>query len=219
MLRIHTQSLIGRWLIVAITTSVVTMVTAWDPDAGIVLSLTKLPGVTVIATSANENSPKVIDDHDDTYWHAYNEATPVGVADFVDAKDYRTTGKVWASELHVSPDGIADPQKWTAAALTANVTGAANITAGDDSTWYVDGGLYITADDPLELTSNNAWVKLKATDGGGGGYIDLTADGYLNLNPTGELQINGTAGWTGTFTNGDGDTVTVTKGIITNVAP
>lgn len=33
------------------------------------------------------------------------------------------------------------------------------------------------------------------------------------------LTIDGAGGWSGTFTNGDGDTVTVTKGIITNVAP
>lgn len=33
------------------------------------------------------------------------------------------------------------------------------------------------------------------------------------------LVIDSLNGWSGTFTNGDGDTVTVTKGIITNVAP
>lgn len=45
--------------------------------------------------------------------------------------------------------------------------------------------------------------------------------------PATELEVNGTIsgstlsasdGWSGTFTNGDGDTVTVTDGIITNVA-
>lgn len=40
----------------------------------------------------------------------------------------------------------------------------------------------------------------------------------LLLNPT-QLTIDGNVGFTGTFTAGNGDTVTVTKGIITNVAP
>lgn len=40
----------------------------------------------------------------------------------------------------------------------------------------------------------------------------------FKITPT-QLTIDGNVGWSGSFTNGDGDTVTVVKGIITNVAP
>ena len=51
-------------------------------------------------------------------------------------------------------------------------------------------------------------TKLEVTDG-----IDMTTLRVTKDN----LIIDSNNGWSGTFTNGDGDTVTVTKGIITNV--
>ena len=51
-----------------------------------------------------------------------------------------------------------------------------------------------------------------------GSQFDIYANGVIDLAPVGNLEINGVAGWTGTFTNGDGATVTVSKGIITGVA-
>ena len=40
----------------------------WDPDAGVVPSLTKLPGVTVTATSNNGSVHNVLDNSDSTHW-------------------------------------------------------------------------------------------------------------------------------------------------------
>lgn len=51
-----------------------------------------------------------------------------------------------------------------------------------------------------------------------GGELDILSATDINLEPNANLQINGVSGWTGTFTNGDGATVTVAKGIITGVA-
>ena len=55
--------------------------------------------------------------------------------------------------------------------------------------------------------------------------ITCTGTGEINLTTADELDIacdsltmNGSTGWSGTFTNGDGDTVTVLNGIVTNVA-
>lgn len=67
----------------------------------------------------------------------------------------------------------------------------------------------ITAPD----TDNTQWLSLfhDQTDGN----IE-TGSGDLYLNPAGDVKCKN--GWSGTFTNGDGDTVTVLNGIITNVA-
>ena len=61
-----------------------------------------------------------------------------------------------------------------------------------------------------DITSTNPGLTLLATKTGTSTTIALTST---------NLSIDGNYGWTGTFTNGEGDTVTVTKGIITNVAP
>lgn len=57
--------------------------------------------------------------------------------------------------------------------------------------------------------------------GGKGGNIDLTTGiggaGGVGVGADGDLTINTLAGWSGTFASGTGQTVTVTKGIITNV--
>lgn len=49
-------------------------------------------------------------------------------------------------------------------------------------------------------------------------YYDGTSL-YINTKVVGSgtIKINGMAAWLGTFTNGDGATVTVTDGLITNV--
>ena len=44
------------------------VVLLWDPDAGIVPSLTKLPGVTVAATSNQGLAHNVLDNNDSTHW-------------------------------------------------------------------------------------------------------------------------------------------------------
>ena len=51
-----------------------------------------------------------------------------------------------------------------------------------------------------------------------GGELDILSSGAINLEPSAGLEINGVAGATTAFTNGEGDTVTVTKGIITDVS-
>jgi hypothetical protein len=70
------------------------------------------------------------------------------------------------------------------------------------------------------LTAGNGGTSPNGT-GGTGGNIDLvTGTGGVagGTNGTdGDLTINGLAGWSGTFTSGIGQTVTVTKGIITSV--
>jgi len=47
-------------------------VNSWDPDAGLVKSWTKLPGVTVSATSGNTSSHFVLDNNDNTHWTSEN---------------------------------------------------------------------------------------------------------------------------------------------------
>ncbi|KAL3874655.1 hypothetical protein ACJMK2_037637 [Sinanodonta woodiana] len=52
--------------------NVVTLVAPWDPDAGIVKSMTKLSGVQVWATSNNDSAHKVLDNDDNTQWTSNN---------------------------------------------------------------------------------------------------------------------------------------------------
>ena len=58
------------------------------------------------------------------------------------------------------------------------------------------------------LQASGTATLMEATDGVDSTELRVTKD---------DLLIDSIAGWTGTFVNGDGDTVTVTKGIITNV--
>ena len=56
----------------ALMIGVWTSVIAWDPDAGIVESWTKMAGVTVSATSSISDVNRVIDDDDNTNWVSSN---------------------------------------------------------------------------------------------------------------------------------------------------
>ena len=117
-------------------------------------------------------------DHDDSYWHAYNDGSAIGGHDaFIDTKDYRTTGDVWAAELHLSADGSTDSQYWTAAAFLANVTGAFNLTAGATSDWNITGALTLDTTTNMDLTSS-------------GGSVGINADGNINLVVTGAGNVS-----------------------------
>jgi hypothetical protein len=63
--------------------------------------------------------------------------------------------------------------------------------------------LYLGAGDDAYIEYDGNSMNITADD------MEITCD---------DLKINGSTGWSGTFTNGDGDTVTVTNGLITNVA-
>lgn len=97
--------------------------------------------------------------------------------------------------------------------------------------FYISGKLYLT--DNLDLTgATNQLIQFDTGD-----YFDFTSNVYrfyigssavcaitnTNLVHSGEIRANshfdcaGSNGWTGTFTNGAGATVTVTGGIITSV--
>jgi len=95
-----------------------------------------------------------------------------------------------------------------------NNSGSGIIRFYDDTTLH--GWLaYLTGIDALTLFAlENSDISIWASSGA----VNIISSDEINLNPTGDLQIGGSAGWTGTFTNGDGDTVTVKKGIITGVA-
>ena len=69
-------------------------------------------------------------------------------------------------------------------------------------------GIGWAAADQLSLIAGGV-EAVNIAESGGNITIDLKAD---------TLKIDGTAGWSGTFTNGDGATVTVTDGIITDVS-
>ena len=81
-------------------------------------------------------------------------------------------------------------------------------------TLETDGDVSMNQGD-LNINADNKGVNMGAT------LTDfkLYSDGNnACIDFTGDLKVNGTAGWTGTFTNGDGATVTVADGIITGVA-
>jgi len=145
--------------------------------------------------------------HDDVYWRAYDDSSlRTGHDAFIDGKEFRTTGKAWAGEIHVSPDGIADPQYWDATDLEVDLAGEADIDAV--------GNIYLDAQargrlrgaTGLELRSTGGSVSLSANVS----EASVNAGTFVNLNPTGELQINGTAG----ITEADW----LTKGIMTGTS-
>ena len=77
------------------------------------------------------------------------------------------------------------------------------VTAGSQpAIWVHDGSA--TAANHMELYHDGTDGKI------------TTAAGDLDLNPAGDVWVKN--GWSGTFTNGDGATVTVLNGIITGVA-
>ncbi len=76
----------------------------------------------------------------------------------------------------------------------------------------------------LKIASDTGAVTLNSLAGAVDSLIAITSQNKINLVGstsidlfTADLKINAAIGWSGTFTNGDGNTVTVTKGIITNV--
>ena len=82
----------------------------------------------------------------------------------------------------------------------------------DHDTLSTNPTLFIhSATDPD--TDNTQWISFEhdQTDAN-----IVTGTGDLYLNPAGNVKCKN--GWSGTFTNGDGDTVTVSGGIITDVS-
>jgi len=69
--------------------------------------------------------------------------------------------------------------------------------------------LYFGAEDDAYIAFDSDSLNIVANNTTAGDDLELTC---------GDLKINGSTGWSGTFTNGDSDTVTVTNGLITNVA-
>lgn len=121
-------------------------------------------------------------DHDDSYWHAYNDGSGVtGHSAFKDDHSYRTTGTLWTSELHLSADGSADSQYWTDTYILANVIGAINMTAQTQA---------------INLT---AYSRSTFTFGGVDGGLDIVpaVDGVHTLNlgtlskKLGDIGVNG----------------------------
>lgn len=87
--------------------------------------------------------------------------------------------------------------------------------------------LIINADDGIyRMGDNSARLDIEALDKtialGFSGVVNLRIDnnvaGFINLD-TPELKINGSAGATGSFEDANGNTITVTKGIITAITP
>ena len=69
-------------------------------------------------------------------------------------------------------------------------------------------------DSGIEILSQSVAVKM-TTDF----KVEVGASEKFKVNSSGELFTNGTQGFTGTYLIANGDTVTVTNGLITNVAP
>ena len=93
-------------------------------------------------------------DHDSSYHRQYNDGVH---ANFIDDGQYRTTGNQWMAELHVSADGTANSQYWTASDVYGKVSGgitwdastggALTLKAKNDSTWTTAGVLWESAID------------------------------------------------------------------------
>jgi len=81
---------------------------------------------------------------------------------------------------------------------------------GDPSRTYVE---YVSASEYLHAVVKDAEVVRLKSDGNGSFLVDLDVVGDLTA---GTIQADN--GFTGSFTNGDGATVTVVGGIITGVA-
>jgi len=104
-------------------------------------------------------------------------------------------------------------------AITIEAKGAAN----DLNLLSAAGDVKITSDDDTDIEASESFIVNASTsiDMNTGGFANISAASYVNLDPTGDFKINGTAGWSGTFQVTQGGVtkdVTVTKGIITNVA-
>lgn len=79
-------------------------------------------------------------------------------------------------------------------------------------TWMQASDYFKFSDDVMLNTTEKLYFRDNAI------YLYSNIDGYLNICFDGGLSVNGISTWSGTFTNGDGDTVTVTNGLITDVA-
>lgn len=126
---------------------------------------------------------------------------------------YSLGGKSWHAGDFAFGGSTRTPGYGVDVATTLGVTGLTTATGGITTT-----GTIASAGDNVQHTFG--------TDGAADSYIqwdgselDILSAGAINLEPATSLEIGGVAGWTGTFTDADANTVTVTKGIITNVAP
>jgi hypothetical protein len=101
-------------------------------------------------------------DHDDSYWHAYNDGSGVvGHGNFVDDHSYHTTGDVWGSELHASFGVyVGSSQYWIAAGMNVDVTGAITLDAGTALTLNAVAASTWTFTDKVDWTvgKTSAWA-------------------------------------------------------------
>jgi len=111
------------------------------------------------------------------------------------------TSTTTSSLLAVLPSSTS--LNYQTSSLIAEISTSAAIGANLNCTTGVDIYSQITAS-----VGNTASMRSQTA----------TDNTVLLVNPT-QLTIDGNVGWSGTFTTGTGDTVTVRKGIITSVAP
>lgn len=123
---------------------------------------------------------------------------------------FRIRGLYGSDEIRIGIDDDVGNQ--------INITNMNNIGRDHDHPVQTNPTVYIHSDtDPN--SNNTQWISLthNKTDG----IIDVGTGKTKITDPqcSGDYYSNdGTQGWTGTFTNGDGDTVTVKNGIITDVS-
>jgi len=112
-------------------------------------------------------------------------------------------------------------------AVTANKVLGAVAFYGHDGTAYRGGAnFYAQAAENFDATHRGTKVTFQCVDNGDTALSDYmvingdgeTVDMVKKLDVQGGLAAGGADGWSGSFTNGDGDTVTVTNGIITDVS-
>jgi len=100
-----------------------------------------------------------------------------------------------------------------------------NLTLGASRTHDMDGNSisYVEGQHSFGVPIGGNQSKVQIVDDGSPTYTNLLQlknsfnANVFRINPNGNILTMDKQGWTGTFTNGDGDTVTVTNGLITNV--
>jgi len=81
-------------------------------------------------------------DHDDAYWHSYNDGTGGAHANYIDGKDYRTTGDVHADTVHANTVKVgAMPEDFTTIetnSIASDVTGTVQFISDGNMNMYTE---------------------------------------------------------------------------------